>query len=239
MKFPESNSPLLAEFVGILLGDGQIRNSLVGITTNGVDDKEYIAYLLNIIKNLFDFSAKIKTRKNDRAVDIQMHGKSITNYFLSLGMIKSPKWKRAEIPQQFRNGRFGKFVLRGYFDTDGCVTFYKRTDRHNQTTYARLEMKFSPAPMQKQFTELLKLYNINFCEYPIYNENRGRTLVRVNGVSEIRKWMSIIGTNNPKHYRKIKSIAGVGVPSNHARRDSFLNLRPFNLRQDFSYPNGL
>ena len=205
----------VAEFVGILLGDGQISNNLVGITTNGVDDREYIKYLLKLIKDLFNFEVKVRTRKNDKAVDIKIYSKNIVNYFLSLGMIRSPKWKRATIPERLMNKKFGKFILRGYFDTDGCVAFTKRTDRRNQKLYPRLEMKFSPSPMQKQFVELLKMYNFNFREYPIYKENRGRSLIRLNGIPQIEKWMKTIGTSNPKHYRKIESIAGVGLPSGY------------------------
>jgi len=96
----------------------------------------------------------------------------------------------------------GKYVLRGYFDTDGCVVSMKRTDRKNQEIYPCLEMKTSPSPMQKQFIYLLNLYNFRFCKYPI--EKKGRIHFRLNGKKQLQKWVNLIGFSNPKHLQKAR-----------------------------------
>jgi hypothetical protein len=206
IKFPQPNDPKLAEFVGIVLGDGSLNEKYIQITMHSIDEIEYSIYVVKLVKDLFNFEAKVVKRKDANAADIRIYNKQIANFMLNLGLIRAPKWKRAIIPSSFINEKLGKYVLRGYCDTDGCITSYKRTDRRNQKRCPRLEMKFSPSPMQNQFVDLLQLFNFKFCKYPIYKENRGRSLVRINGIPEIKKWMKIIGTSNPKHYIKIKNI---------------------------------
>lgn len=206
IKFPQLDDPKLAEFVGIMLGDGSLNERGIQITMHSIDEVEYAKYVVKIIKDLFNLDAKVVKRKNVNAVDIRIYSKEIASFLLKLGLIRAPKWKRAIIPSNFINEKLGKYVLRGYCDTDGCITSYKRTDRRNQKRCPRLEMKFSPSPMQDQFIDLLEVFNFKFCKYPIYKENRGRSLVRINGIPEIKKWMKVIGTSNPKHYVKIKNI---------------------------------
>jgi len=108
MKFPKLGDPWLAEFVGMLLGDGQISSNFVGITINGEDDKDYVLYILTLIKDLFNLNVKVRTRKNDKTVDIDIREKDVVNYLLAIGMVKSPKWNRAEIPIFCLNSELGK-----------------------------------------------------------------------------------------------------------------------------------
>ncbi len=160
----------LAEFIGILLGDGCLshysynwnnrskNHYRVKITLNSIDDLDYVDYIANLCNHLFNIEPRICFRKNINAVDILIFNKSILNFLVNeIGLQLSPKWNRAIIPDQFCNNQLGRNVLRGYFDTDGCITIMN----NNGIKYPRLEMKISPSPMQMQFINILKENNLD------------------------------------------------------------------------------
>ncbi|MCX6720198.1 MAG: helix-turn-helix transcriptional regulator [Candidatus Staskawiczbacteria bacterium] len=49
----------LAEFTGIMLGDGGITQKQITVSTNSVDDKQYGYFVRRLIKKLFDLDASI------------------------------------------------------------------------------------------------------------------------------------------------------------------------------------
>ena len=111
----------------------------------------------------------------------------------------SPKWERARVPNWIFEKGLDTYVLRGYFDTDGCVV----NTNNNGLIYPRMEMKVSPSPMQRQFTEILNKYHFNFGSYQI---GKGKVRIQLNGKKELAKWNEIIGFSNPKHQRKCDSF---------------------------------
>ena len=95
--------------------------------------------------------------------------------------------------------KLGKYVLRGYFDTDGSVVL----TNNNGTLYPRLEMKISPSPMQRQLQILLNKYDFH---YQTHNIGKGKVRIQMNGKNALRKWSTLIGFSNLKHRRKAATI---------------------------------
>jgi len=184
---------LLAEFVGIMLGDGYFVRDRLKITLNSIVDKKYLDYVSNVIFLLFYEKPIIKYRKKENAVDVFLFKRKVLNYMSKLGLVYSPKWKRAKIPSKFL--KFGTNVLRGYFDTDGCVV----VTNNNGTIYPRLEMKICPSPMQKQFIEILSKCDFKF---GVYDIGDGKVRIQMNGKKQLRKWLDIVGFGNEKHLIK-------------------------------------
>ena len=196
----------LAEFVGILLGDGSIDNKRqyrIQITLNKTD-LEYAKYIINIINKISDVKIFLKSRKNENALDIQIFSKRFVNFLVDdIGMVPSPKWNRAVIPNVFLNNRFEKYVLRGYFDTDGSVVI----TNNNGVLYPRLEMKICPSPMRDSFIEILNRLGFKFGVYCIENN---RTRLQMNGQGQLHKWLKEVGIKNPRYLRKAVKIARGG-----------------------------
>ena len=196
----------LAEFIGILLGDGCLNlnqnnkktNNRLSIAFNSRDDSEYIFYVKDLIRHLFNIDSILKYRKNENTAYLFIFKKEIIKFLTDeIGLKLSPKWNRAVIPYKFMSDKFKKYVLRGYFDTDGCLV----TTNNNGTIYPRLEMKISPSPMQDQFVIILKGYGFNFGTYKI---GKGKVRVQMNGKKELDKWIRLVGFSNKKHIDKIK-----------------------------------
>lgn len=190
----------LAEFVGILLGDGSLtisrwREKLfsrVQVTFHS-EQKEFICHVSLLMQQIFGLKPIFKKRPHQLCVDLQIFHRSVMCDLLLMGMQLSPKWNRARIPIMFMNTYFGKYVLRGYFDTDGSVVI----TNNNGVRYPRLEMKISPSPMQKQLLSLLDVYDFHYGAYDI---GKGKIRVQMNGIVALRKWRDLIGFSN-KYYK--------------------------------------
>jgi len=185
-----------AELAGILLGDGsiniypKINHYRLKITLNS-NEKEYAEYIRRLFRIIFDAELSIKYRKDENALDLFCFNRKIIRELVDFGFVTSPKWNRAIIPKQFMNLKLGKYVLRGYFDTDGCIVI----TNNNGTNYPRLEMKIMPSPMRKQFQELLDIYTFKYGCYEIGN---GEVRVQMNGKKPLKKWKEEIGFSNEK-----------------------------------------
>ncbi|MFH0973216.1 MAG: LAGLIDADG family homing endonuclease [Candidatus Micrarchaeota archaeon] len=197
----------LAEFVGILLGDGCIgiykcrkkngehKQYRVKITLDSRNE-EYAEYVAGLFSAVLGFKPLIRKRRGENTCDILTFRRDAVFFLLNEVHLKlSPKWNRAKIPRTFMNRAFGARVLRGYFDTDGATIIYN----NNGTVYPRLEMKIMPSPMQKQLQTLLKKLGFKFTARRL---EKGKLLVRLNGKQQVERWFSIVGTKNPVHSKK-------------------------------------
>lgn len=203
MKIPNAKNRKLAEFVGILLGDGSITRTYqnrIQITLNK-NEILYANYIKKLVKEIFDVDAKIKFRKTENALDIHIFKIKIINFLLDeVGLKESPKWNRQIVPKIFMNNYLEKSILRGYFDTDGSVVI----TRKDKTPYPRLEMKICPSPMKDNLIEILKHQKFHFGNYSIDN---GRTRIQINGRIQTKRWLNLIGISNPLQLERLQKIA--------------------------------
>ncbi|MBU4502520.1 MAG: hypothetical protein KKA79_08025 [Nanoarchaeota archaeon] len=192
-----------AELVGIILGDGCIKNyprhRALQISFNAVDDLDYLHYVAKLVQEIFQIKPFVKFRKTDNTADIFLFRKSVVDYLLRKGLKESPKWGRAKIPPTCLTKPFDKYVVRGLFDTDGCVALTK----NNGSLYPRLELKICPSPMQEQVIDILNNYNFKF---KVQKLDKGKIRIRLNGKEQLRKWRGIIGFSNLKHLKKSERV---------------------------------
>lgn len=190
-----------AELAGILLGDGSISaytkinhyRLQITLNSNEIEYARYIEKLFNIVTKS-ELTIKIRTKEN--ALDLLCFKRVVIRKFITSGFITSPKWKRAIIPNQFMNKRLGKYVLRGYFDTDGSLV----VTNNNGVMYPRLEMKIMPSPMKKQFLQLLNMYGFR---YGVYDIGKGKVRIQMNGKGQLEKWENEIGFSNSKNIKNL------------------------------------
>ncbi|MBT4111389.1 hypothetical protein HOE37_06015 [Candidatus Woesearchaeota archaeon] len=197
------NKEKLAEFVGIMLGDGYIgfpNCPRIKISFNSIDDKEYFGFVENLLSQLFDANIITNHRKNENTSELFIFKREVIRSVINeLKLLPSPKWDRARIPGWIFNQNLERFVLRGYFDTDGCVVI----TNNNGTRYPRLEMKVSPSPMQNQFVKIIDKLGFRF---GVYNIGKGKVRIQMNGKEQLRKWNELVGFSNKKHQRKSDSF---------------------------------
>ena len=74
----------LAEFIGVLLGNGHIsrKYNRIKITLNFIDDLAYLNYIKNLVIKLFKVKPIIKKRKNENAIDLFIFNQKIINILM-------------------------------------------------------------------------------------------------------------------------------------------------------------
>jgi len=205
-------SPELAEFVGIMLGDGclgmykcssdrQVRIQYrVKITVNVVDDIRYVeTRVCPLIRYLFHIQPLIRKRSGEKTVDILIFNKNLVEYLVKhVGLKLGPKRDCAEIPNWVLHYGLELHALRGLFDTDGCLVFDKQ---HREVFYyPRLELKVSSRLLYYQLSKILEQHGFR---YSTSTRTGGNTIkLQVNGATLLRRWVDEIGFNNPKHHAK-------------------------------------
>lgn len=122
------HSTQLAEFFGIMLGDGGINNPWqANITLNAVKDKKYAIYILKLCNDLFGITPAIRKRKEKQALVISLASTTVVDFLVEQGLPRGNKLKNGlRIPQWILHKREYRIAcVRGLVDTDGCIFVHK------------------------------------------------------------------------------------------------------------------
>jgi hypothetical protein len=203
-------SPLMAEFCGIMAGDGCLSNTGKGINSGNkywiyicghrFDDKEHYFYIKKIIKQLFKKEVSIKERVKENVNVIRFSDKKIFNIIKSLGIPIGEKYEKLHMPYWITKNKDNTILfLRGLFDTDGSFVLSKQ---HKIIPYyPRIEISTKSKRLAKQVKENLNKIKIG-CSL---NKKRQYFRLEVAGKERCKLWMDIIGTKNKKHFIKYKN----------------------------------
>lgn len=188
----------LAEFVGIVLGDGNISDYAVRITLDSLSDKDYITYVSLLIMKLFNVTPKIFKHKKFRAVDIVMHRKNIVDFCVTLGLKIGNKIKQnVDIPQWIKdNNDYSIACVRGLIDTDGC--FFRHSYMSNGKRYSYIKIAFTNrnSSILKSVKEIL--INLGFC----VRMTKDGDDIRIENKKDVARYLNVIGTSNLKFISK-------------------------------------
>ncbi len=197
VKKPKFSSKL-AEFTGVMLGDGGMTRYQLKITLNCDTDSAYAHFLENLIEELFDIKPIKRIRRNCRALDLEISRSNLVKFCSEkLGLkIGNKVRQQADIPRWILGKDFLKIAcLRGLFDTDGTVIIHKYKSKGKWYIYKKIGFTSRSGP-------LLKLVSVILREFGIKHESAGRYDVRIGAKGDVKKYFRIIGSHNPKHIEK-------------------------------------
>ncbi|OGI46759.1 hypothetical protein A2121_00075 [Candidatus Nomurabacteria bacterium GWB1_40_6] len=198
IKIPKKNKRL-AEFVGIMLGDGGVAPYHIHITLSD-KEKKYIKYTIKLITELFGLVPKIYKLKHAKAVDIVVQRKQLVNFCKEIGLVLGNKVKQQiDIPQWIKENKFfSKACIRGLVDTDGC--FYSNSYYSNGKKYSYFKIAFTSAskPLIASVAKIFKSLEIKARISKNYKD------VRIESSKYVNRYISEIGSNNSKHVEKIE-----------------------------------
>lgn len=191
-------SSVFAEVSGIILGDGGITKDQVRITLDSESDREYISYVHSILKKLFQHEPSEYKRKKQKATDICLSGIELVRLLNKWGLKEGDKIKRQiDFPDWiWKEPEYQKMCVRGLVDTDGCV--YLHYHIVNGIKYRNIGICFRnySVPLLKSVSKVLSLNGIK-------NTLDIRGGVWVYSLKEVKKYLEVFGSSNPKHYRKL------------------------------------
>jgi len=192
-------SPELSEFVGIMLGDGDISENQISVSVSLNDEVEYANFISNLIYTLFGLRPSIHYYKSSGICRIRVSSLNLIEYLLSIGLQHGKKTtQQCNIPSWIIDSKELKAAfVRGLMDTEGSFYSYKHVI-HGRTyeNSALCFTNYSNSLLHLVFNILKDLgFNPRIAKNKIYLHKR----------KEIDRYFKEIGSNNPKHSQKYKN----------------------------------
>ena len=191
----------LAEFVGIMMGDGGITNRQIIVTLNRKTDKLYSVFVRNLIKELFEVKASMNVRKKESVVNITVSRIRLVSFCKSIGLKVGNKLKQnLDIPIWVKKDKSFKIpCLRGLVDTDGCFFVERHKINKKRYNYPRLSFVSYSKRLRTSVFKILK-------ELEFSPKIRNDRSVQLENIKDIKKYFSLVGADNPKHRKRFKSF---------------------------------
>lgn len=193
-------SATLAEFVGIMLGDGGISHNQIFITLNSQTDKEYSKFVIKILKKLFNVHASIYKRKDAQAINIVVSRRELVNYCKSIGLPIGHKIRQnITVPSWIKdNKKFSIACIRGLVDTDGSLIKHSYTVKGKLYCYKKLSFSSRSPLLLQSAHEILK--GIGFSPRMTYSGSE----IMLDRQGDVKSYFTIVGTSNPKHLQRYR-----------------------------------
>ena len=208
---PQNITPLLAEEIGLHLGDGSMNyyngRGFYQLRGHISDDKKhYQLRIKNMYKELFNIDVSLREMPSSNVYGFQIWSDKLVDYKHRVLGLPLGKKSKFQIPTEIiTSAKLSRSFLRGYFDTDGCLYIENKRGK----PYPRIEM----ASISKEFTNQLNriMLKMGF-RTTHYKENRRkygwkdiyRIITRGNEMT--RKWFLEIEPRNPKHIMKFSEL---------------------------------
>jgi len=201
----------LAEFIGIIIGDGFLDGKFghynIGIVGDPIKDKEYFQYIQSLIKEVCGKDVRIVHRARGLRITFgckDMFLELTERYELPIG---KGKCEKVIIPDIIANEwNLLKHTIRGIVDTDGSVF---GANKPGVLQYPSIEITTSSIKLAHQLNKILCKVGFrvaNVWKYKSKNSSIPSYKVPLNGQKNLRFWLKEIGFSNPTKLRKAESL---------------------------------
>ncbi len=200
---PDNFNEDLAEYVGIMLGDGGITSSQCTITLNSYADRDYISFVSDFTYKLFGEKPKMFKKKDCNAITLYYSGSALVKYLCSIGLRIGNKVKQqVDVPDWIKTSRPYRIAcLRGLMDTDGGVFIHKYTVNGKQYKYKKICFSNRSIPLLLFVMKALGELGFN----PKIIDKVENKKVWLYNESEVNRYLATIGSHN---LRLLKYIGG-------------------------------
>lgn len=189
----------LAEFAGIMLGDGGISKYQITITLHDKDDFQYSIFVAKLMEELFGVKPSVYHDKKDSVNTLAISRVNLVKFLKDeVGLKVGNKIRqKADIPKWIKqNNRFCGACMRGLMDTDGCLVINKYKVNNKEYCYKKLNFCSASFSLISSVIKILRIFDFN----PRLSHN-GRN-IWIDEQKEVERYLKIIGSNNPKHIER-------------------------------------
>ena len=200
---------------GILLGDGCLSRyktkrrkyvSEISITGDYYSDSDFYNFLIiPLLKQLTGKIFKIKKRPKKGTIEISMINYLLFNSLNDLGFPIGKKGTKIKINEFFYNKNLLRYLLQGFFATDGCIVLTKNPNKF----YPRLEIHSISREIIFQFYIYLKDLGLKGNFYKCKRKKidskwkrKQQYRFQFNGKNNLILFHNLIGFINPKHEKR-------------------------------------
>ena len=128
IQIPEKSEEL-AEFIGLVLGDGSLSmgQCMIYLNSQKNKDRDYVYFVSDLIKELFKLNCPITKRKDCNCYRIIISSVNLIKYLVKIGLVTGNKTKnQVKVPAWIQHRKNLSIVcLRGLMDTDGGIFLHK------------------------------------------------------------------------------------------------------------------
>jgi hypothetical protein len=197
----------LAEFIGIVIGDGFLDGNFghynIGIVGHPIKDKEYYYYIQKLIKEICDKDVRIVHRARGLRMTFgckELFQELTQNYDLPIG---EGKCQKVVIPRIIMNDwNLAKFTIKGIADTDGSVFCSNKPGAPN---YPSIEITTSNINLAEQARLMLIKQGFRVAKIWKYKSKNSSVVsykIPLNGYKNLELWIQKIGFSNGVKLKK-------------------------------------
>lgn len=195
-RLPIGFNGKLAEYVGIMLGDGCITPGQCNITLNSVADREYVYFVSQLEANLFGEEPKLYKRKDSKALVLYYNSRFMIRYLLGIGLkIGNKVRQQVDVPDWIKNNFYHRIAcIRGLMDTDGGVFLHRYEVNGKEYFYRKICFSNKSIPLLVFVRETLE--ELGFTPKMINNVVNKQVWLYNN--TEVMDYLKKVGTSNPR-----------------------------------------
>lgn len=197
-KIPKYSQDL-AEFFGIMMGDGGINSDWqFTITLNAISDRDYCEKVICLSNKLFGVKPTVSQRRNSNTLVLKFSSVYLVRYLIKLGLPNGNKMRNGlNIPEWIiLNKKFKKACVRGLIDTDGCIFIHRHSIKGKIYKNLGLSFRSYDPKLIIQVADIFREFDI----MP-HVSKRGTDLSLYKEGSVI-KFLNTFGTSNERIYSK-------------------------------------
>lgn len=213
---------LLSEFIGIMLGDGNIYVNLekwqyqIDVSLNSIDEPRYLIYVKDLMEEIFGMEIK-KVQTKGKGVSLRIYSKKVIQFLIDLGLKSGKKTlNQVGVPKYiFKKKNYIIKCLKGLFDTDGNISIDTKND-------LRIRFSNTSKNLVEDFRMLCSKINIQSSPTITEDKNRKSWCVMVAKKQEIKRFIDLV--NPEKLQEPIRQIwlASKLIYLNSSKEDQFV-----------------
>lgn len=195
IKIPP-HSPLLAEFVGVLIGDGGIRGRFqVTISFDHTRDQEYANWLRRVIRRLFGLESFQMERRGTHGSDLVISSVKLVQFLGKVANL-TPGNKLhhgLDVPSWIWERRsYQAACLRGLMDTDGGPFVHRYQVNGKWYAYPKLAFCSLSDPLLQSVLRL-------FSEFGLHSRLARNHQVFIDRTADVKRFYRVIGSRHQRH----------------------------------------
>mgnify|MGYP001569751963 CR=1 FL=1 len=208
LTLPAKPSLQLAEFLGILAGDGYVapydkgNDYRISVFLNLTDEFPYLFYVKNLFFSLFNLEPIVILRSDINTATLKKDSKGITNFLYQTGYSKKncivtvPSWV-------WHTAEFTIPFVRGLFDTDGCISLKRNHGKNMYYPVAKIDSKdYCLIDKLGQWILNYKIPHSIFSSVSFDKRNSktySKKIIQISGYRNVEKLMDLLQPSNLKH----------------------------------------
>ena len=206
----------LAEIAGIHVGDGYLRNDGHRIEwdiSGSIEEKEYYdKHMIPLFNRVFKLDMTGRFFPSRSTYGFCMRKKEVIEFANKyLGFPYGNKSTIISVPQWVLQdkGLYADF-LRGYFDTDGNLSFEKKEGYHakfkrTKHWYPRIHFSTVSKSLSNGIIEILTKLRFNFVDSRYQPKKTTESLkyrIDINGIENVKRWLQLVDIKNKTKYSR-------------------------------------